>query len=126
MAASKISEHGKGLSAVGASKGGLARAEALTKEERSAIAKKAAADRWAAVRGLPVETHSGVLKLGRGIPCSVLDNGKRVFSVNGLTRAFGLGGKGRHAVDGAMLPPILAGANVRAFVSEELLAKFES
>lgn len=34
------------LSALGASKGGKARAKALTKAKRSAIAKKAAAKRW--------------------------------------------------------------------------------
>lgn len=35
------------LGALGASKGGKARAEALTKKERKAIAKKAAKARWA-------------------------------------------------------------------------------
>ena len=39
--------HAKALSALGASKGGKARAKSLTKKERRAIAKKAAQVRWA-------------------------------------------------------------------------------
>jgi hypothetical protein len=38
--------HAQALSALGASKGGLARASKLTKEQRRAIAKKAAKFRW--------------------------------------------------------------------------------
>jgi hypothetical protein len=38
--------HAQALSALGASKGGLARAKSLSREERAAIAKKAARARW--------------------------------------------------------------------------------
>jgi hypothetical protein len=38
--------HAQALSALGASKGGLARAKKLTGKERAAIAKKAARARW--------------------------------------------------------------------------------
>src|SRR5262245_37677836 len=69
-----------------ASKGGVARREALSADQRKNVAKKAAEERWAKAKGLPKETHSGVLQLGPGIPCAVLDNHMRVFSVNGLTR----------------------------------------
>jgi hypothetical protein len=105
-----------------ASKGGTARAEVLSAEERSAIAKKAAEERWAVAKRLPKETHAGTLKLGAGIPCSVLDNGMRVFSVNGLSRAFGSGAKGRAALeDGAPVPAFLSATNVRPFISDNLL-----
>jgi hypothetical protein len=107
-----------------ASRGGLARKAALTSEERSAIAKKAADERWAIVRGLPKETHTGILKLGDGIPCSVLDNKMRVFSVNGLLRAFGSGAKGRAVLDdGIPVPGFLSAANVRPFISDDLVRR---
>lgn len=123
-----VSKAAKALSALGASKGGIARRENMTPEQRSESAKKAAEERWAKAAGLPRETHSGVLKLGQGIPCSVLNNGKRVFSVNGLARAFDTGGKGRRAIDdgGLMVPPIIAAANMRPFIAPELLHKLEN
>lgn len=124
MTASKIvSEHAKALSALGASKGGIARAEGLTPEERSAIARRAAEERWATTKGLPRETHTGILKIGQGIPCSVLDNEMRVFSVNGLLRAFGSGAKGRVQLSDteSLVPSFLAAANVRPFISDELM-----
>lgn len=110
-----------------ASKGGIARRDALSPEERSAIAKKAAEDRWATIKGLPKETHSGVLKLGTGIPCSVLDNGKRVFSVTGLLRAFGAGGKKRTTLEsGIPVPEFLSAVNLRPYISTELREKLEN
>jgi len=107
-----------------AAKGGLARAQSLTKAERSAIAKKAAEGRWASAKALPKETHSGVLKLGDGIPCAVLSNGMRVLSLSGLDRAFGTSSGTRRGDD--LIPPMLAAANVRAFITPELMAKLSS
>ena len=121
MAASKASKHAKALSVLGASKGGLARKDSLSPAERSAIAKKAAEERWAMVKGLPRETHTGNLKLGDGIPCSVLNNNKRVFSVNGLLRAFKTGGKSRTTLaDGTPVPEFLSAINLQPFISTEL------
>lgn len=76
------------------------------------------------IKGLARATHAGVLKLGAlGIPCSVLDNDLRVFSISGLHDAFGSRAKGRSAADEATppLPPFLSAANVRAFISPELM-----
>jgi hypothetical protein len=128
IVASKKSRQKSRQSVVMASKGGLARAKALSKEERSAIARKAADDRWAAVRNIPKETHSGTLRLGKGIPCSVLDNGKRVFSVMGLLRAFGAGGKSRATLaEGATpAPEFLSAANLQSHISPELRSKLEN
>jgi hypothetical protein len=106
-----------------AASGGRARKKALSPEERSEIARQGAEAKWAKRRGLPKETHTGTLKLGDGIPCSVLAGGMRVLSVNGVTRAFNSGGKGRVAVGGVgteMVPSFLAAANVRPFISTEL------
>ncbi len=108
-----------------AAKGGLARSAALTPENRTAIARMAAVERWAKAGNVPKETHSGVLALGDGLPCSVLSNGMRVFSVNGLLRAFGSGAKGRVVVDYATppIPGFLSAANVRRFISDDLMAR---
>src|SRR6059036_3504937 len=77
-----------------ASKGGKARAKALSPTDRQEIARRAAEARWSASEGvslLPRETHEGAIQIaGREIPCSVLDNGLRVFSTRGITRAMGM------------------------------------
>lgn len=110
-----------------AAKGGAARAEVLTAKERSAIAKKAADARWAVVKGLPKETHAGVVKIGTGIPCSVLGNGMRVFSVAGLLRAFGSGAKSRARTSGGTaVPEFLSAKNLQPFISPELRSTLEN
>lgn len=114
------SKHAKALSKLGASKGGKARAAKLTKEQRSEVAREAAKKRW----DMPKETHTGIIQLGEGIPCSVLSNRKRVLSVSGLFRAFGSGAKSRVALpDGTPVPEFLAGGNIQQFASGELRSK---
>jgi len=55
------------------SKGGIARKEALTKEQRSDIAKRAAESRWGGKK-TPKPKHIGTLKiLDKEIPCAVLE-----------------------------------------------------
>ncbi len=101
--------------------GGKARAEKLTKEERSAIARKAASARW-----IPKATHDGDLTLieGASIPCAVLEDGTRVLSERGVTKA--LGGKrgGSHwrrlKEGGAELPVYISAPNFKPFISKEL------
>ncbi len=123
---SETSEHGKALSELGASKGGKARAESLSAEERSEIARVAADKRWEghALR-LPKETHQGVLKIGdKEIPCSVLDNGLRVLSSWGVSRAMGSRKKGASSPSGGspQLPAFLASPAIRPFIPDDLLA----
>lgn len=76
------------------SKGGKARAKALTAEERSEIARKAAAARWeqasddvdVSVGEMPEAKHWGVLRLlNAEIPCYVLDDGQRVIGRTSAT-----------------------------------------
>ncbi|MFG0261518.1 MAG: P63C domain-containing protein [Novipirellula sp. JB048] len=73
------------------SQGGKARAEKLTPEERSQIAKQAADARWS---GIPVATHGDAehpLKIGDAeIPCYVLEDGTRVVSQRGLQTSVGM------------------------------------
>lgn len=138
------SEHAKALSELGASKGGNARSEKLSPEYRSRIARKAAQTRWNALKGggqsiagaidtafdltaIPKETHFGKIRiLDRELPCSVLNNGIRVFSTIGLSGAFGSKKKGRNARDAGAdtppLPPFLASESFRKFIPQDLIA----
>ena len=71
--------------------GGIARAEKLSSDERSEIARTAAVARW----GLPKASHFGTIAVGNiEIPCFVLEDGRRVISGRGLTTAVGMKGRG--------------------------------
>jgi hypothetical protein len=106
------------------SKGGKARAEKLSPEQRSEIAGKAAAARWA----LPAATHKGILEIGdEKIPCAVLDNGKRVISEYGITNAI-LGSRSGASkrlkkaaeTEGALLPLFLAPKTLEPLIDSAL------
>lgn len=115
-----------GEETTGKAKGGKARAESLTAEERKEIAQKAASTRWAPrIEGLPNVTHRGELIIGdTKIPCAVLDNGKRVISEAGITNAM-LGNRSgaskRLKESGAQMPMFIAPNILKPFVSEELV-----
>jgi P63C domain len=109
------------------SKGGVARAEKLSADERSKIASDAARARWSATDDLPKATHTGRLKIGDAeIPCAVLDNGLRVLTEHGITTALGSRSGGSKRVkrvtgeQGAPVPIFLAPQNIRRFVPSEL------
>jgi hypothetical protein len=103
--------------------GARARAEALTPEERSVIARHAALTRHR--KGLPKAIAEGVLKIGDlAIPCAVLDDtaNTRVLSQTGFLRAIGRhpfakGGTGSALDDSA---PFLRPINIKPFISLEL------
>jgi len=90
----------------GKAKGGLARAQSLTPEERREIAQRAATARWAIAEpenesGLPVAKFGAPEKPLRlahvEIPCYVLSDGTRVLVQRGLQSGLGMsegGGKG--------------------------------
>lgn len=107
MARKKLSsKEAKRLSKLGSSKGGRARANVLTPDERKEIARKAVQARWAKARseqveasadrqgkadphpGMPIALFPGKLTIGDGeFGCYVLDNGKRVLSQREVVRA---------------------------------------
>jgi len=91
MATKVASQAARTLSALGASKGGKARAEKLSGETRAAIATKAARARW---DGMPLATHGDPehpLRIGGAdIQCYVLENGMRIVSQRGLQTSIGL------------------------------------
>lgn len=81
--------------------GGHERAKALSKEERSAIAKKAAEARWAKISDpnqVAVATNSGTLQIGDiDLECFVLKDRRRLFHKRGIARALGLKSTGGNA-----------------------------
>lgn len=115
-------------------RGGNARAKALTPEERSEIARKAAAGRWnkepGEKAGHPRATHAGVLHIGDiELPCAVLEDGTRVFTQEGFLQAIGRSRKAPGIAPKAgqgeneqveQLPAFLNAANLKPFVTEEL------
>lgn len=109
--------------AEGKAKGGLARAAAMTAEQRSASARKAALAK-AELRKLPKATHEGELKLGViGIPCAVLEDGRRLLTQSGVMVALGRSrqAKGRDYYDSDVnLPAFLSAKNLRPFISNDL------
>lgn len=109
------------------SRGGQARAEKLSPDERSRIASEAAKARWATTAGLPEATHTGKVNIGAAeIPCAVLDNGIRVLTEHGITTALGSRSgaskrlKKSSAEAGPLIPIFLAPQNVREFITPEL------
>ena len=116
------------------SKGGKARADKLSAETRTDIARQAADARWGRNSVLPKETHSGALRvLDREIPCSVLEGGIRVFSTRGINRAMGSrttgtrkGAQTSESFGAPQLPAVLMSANVKPFISGELMVRLIS
>lgn len=106
--------------------GGRARAKAMTPEERSAAARAAASARWSG----PREIASGELRLlpGVAIACAVLDNGMRVLSTRGVSRAFGSRKTGTNTTKtGApQPPPFLASEAIKSFLSNDLTVLLNS
>lgn len=114
------------LSVLGASKGGRARAEHLSPEQRKAIATNAAMKRWGVE---PVRAVcDGVIKLGDiELACANLPDGRRVIAEATMLRALGRGYSGYYsqrdaaAPPGAAVPPrYLSPAFLRPFISKEL------
>lgn len=104
-------------------RGGHARAQALSKSERSAIARRAALVRHNST--YPKAIAEGVLPIGNlKLPCAVLDDGNntRVLTQNAFLKAIGrhpfaTGGTGSAIGKAA---PFLSAQNLEPFISEEL------
>jgi hypothetical protein len=110
----------------GKAKGGYARAEKLSPEQRADIARKAASARWDHnKRNLPKATHFGDLKIGdTTIQCAVLEDGRRILTRATFLKAIGRTGKakgGRGYDDEFKTPVFLTAKNLKPFISEELI-----
>jgi len=109
----------------GKAKGGVARAESLTPQERKEIAQKAAAARWDS--NVSQASHVGQFQIGNAtLVAAVLPNGQRVLTQATFLRAIGRsrspkGGTGvLSTVDG--LPFFLQAEALKPFISKALVA----
>lgn len=105
-------------------RGGIARAESLTSEERKAIARQAAMSRWDA--DIPTAKYEGDFPLGSAtIDAAVLPNGKRLITQATFLRALGRSRSPKagtgvlSTVDG--IPFFLQAEVLKPFISNELL-----
>lgn len=113
----------------GKTRSGKARMAKLTPEQRIELGKKAAEKRWSNKVFEP-EAWGDLPIVGHTIPCAVIVNeGEVIRLVSDRELVKSLGGKrgGSHwrrvqqDSDLANLPPILSAANLRPFISDELL-----
>ena len=108
--------------------GGNARAKHLSKEQRSAIAKKAAQARW--TESLPQVLCGSVetpLRIGdMEIECYVLEDGSRVLTQAGFLEAIGRHRKANVSYNrDRRVPAIIQGKNIAPFISEGTLERLQ-
>ena len=108
------------------SKGGKARSERLTDEEKSDIARRAAKARWGSkdeeLGIIPEASHAGFLQIGDvQIECYNLKNGKRVIHKRGMAKALGMKSEGGNAFMKTM-----GRKGVGSGISEELQAQIDN
>lgn len=110
-------------------KGGRARSERLTPEQRKEIATTAANARWGGEDVLKATHGSSDRPLIIGnlsLPCYVLEDGRRVLSLAGMMRALGMsiggGGKG----EGDRLARFASSDSIKPHVSSELASRIKS
>jgi hypothetical protein len=111
----------------GPSKGGIVRAQRLSGEKKSEIARTAARARWAAAANIPVRhaLDEGEVNLaGMVFRCAVLDDESRVISGTEFMRVMGIYRSGalstrRSDDDGVHYPLYLAFKNLRPFILED-------
>lgn len=112
----------------GGLRGGVARAEKLSPEQRSEIASMAARRRWdeaGTKDSLPRETHTGEIRIDdMTIECAVLNDGRRVLTQRGYSVALGRY-KNPNRGSVAELPVFLQASNLTPFIPEELARSLE-
>jgi hypothetical protein len=107
-------------------KGGHARAERLSKEQRSLIAKQAATARYEPLPQAICGSLDKPLKITNvELECYVLDDGTRVLTQAGFLEALGRHRKAnvRREVIGERIPAILQGKAIRQFITDEIIEK---
>jgi hypothetical protein len=104
-----------------ASAGGKARAQALSKSERSEIARAGALARWG-TDAVPA-INDGALQIGNHeIRCAVLEDGRRVLAQQTMLQTLGRArsAKGGTGSEAGGLPPFLTASNLQPFITDEL------
>ena len=117
----------------GKAKGGVARAQALSPEQRREIGRRAAEVRWKRRGEVPAAKFGSPdrpLRLAGEveIPCYVLSDGTRVLTQEGFLSAIGRAGKAKGGqgatatVEGMVnrMPSFLAAANLKPLIYEEI------
>ncbi len=111
----------------GRAKGGKARAQRLSPEERREIAQKAATARWSEeVSEAVCGSADQPLRIGHAeIECYVLQDGTRVLTQASFLRALGRHPKANVRREGGeeRVPAILQGKALKPFISDEILEK---
>ncbi len=124
------SDAARQLGEMGASKGGIARANALSKEERRDIARKAAEARWGDSEStLPRADFTGDIEVGNTtIPCAVLelpgeDDPVRLLTQEGFLKAIGRAGKAKGGQGASVdaFPAFLAAQNLKPYIPKDLV-----
>jgi len=112
----------------GRAKGGVARAESLSKKRRKDIAKMAAAARWSdETRQATHGSDDHPLKIGDiEIPCYVLSDETRVLAQRGVMTGLNLGRGSGTGTGGDRLQRFVTGKAISPFVSKELLEVIEN
>jgi hypothetical protein len=110
----------------GKAKGGHARAEALSSEQRSEIARKGAMARWGNEE-IPRAEYTGELKIGDMVfPCSVLSDGTRILTQSDFMKGMGMYYSGWVAQnrtseeESAEVPHFLSFKGLKPFVDRHL------
>ena len=107
----------------GKARGGHARAEALTAEQRSEIAQKAARARHDVLKA----THGSdehPLKIGDiEIPCYVLEDGRRVLQQTGVIGALNMSHGGSYSTGGDRLAKFATQGRLKPYVSNDLIER---
>jgi hypothetical protein len=102
-------------------RGGLARREALSPNERRRLAKRAAHARWKQVGDVPEAGHQGTLVIGdRELEVYVLEDGRRLLHKRVMGHALGLKSAGGNA-----FMKMISSQGVRSQLTEELVEKIE-
>lgn len=103
-------------------RGGLARREALSPEERRAAARRAALARWGDSGEMPEASHAGQLPIGDVVlDAYVLEDGRRLLHKRGMARGLGLKSDGGNAFMKTISRPAIGSR-----ISEELWRKIEN
>jgi hypothetical protein len=111
---------------IGKAKGGFARMEGTTARERKALAKKAAAARWADLPQAICGSPDRPLRIGgHELQCYVLEDGTRVLSQAEFLEALGRHRKANVRREGGEepLPAILQGKAINPFITKEIAEK---
>ncbi|MCW2079626.1 UNVERIFIED_ORG: hypothetical protein M2193_001801 [Bradyrhizobium japonicum] len=102
--------------------GGIARAAALSDNERKEIAKKAAKARW--TKRVPQATHQGIVRFGEiEIEITILESGQQAITQRSFMVALGRSRTAQRRHDHrsqANLPAFLTEQNLKPFIGERL------